>query len=187
MLISAPGPRPARRAATYRRSSTPSSGGGKKAIGAVAASILTAAYHMLSNGTSTRTSAPITSIVAPKRCKQTRLVNDFNGSVCRSDHSHHMISTWFFLEHGLFGLVRHRGFLPKAERFSALPARFHLEHPPPRRRGAGRFSAPKAPSHAATAVPAPPPWCGRCGRGTSPRRPRNPSKSCVRTTPYRGR
>ena len=40
--------------------------GAKKAIGAVAASILTAAYHMLKNGTSTTTSAPITSTNAPK-------------------------------------------------------------------------------------------------------------------------
>jgi len=47
-----PGRPPAKRAAISRHSSAPCApGGAKKAIGAVAASILTAAYHMLKDGT----------------------------------------------------------------------------------------------------------------------------------------
>src|SRR5438132_14227073 len=48
----APGPPPVRRPATCRPSSIdPARRGAKKAIAAVAASILTAIYHMLTNGT----------------------------------------------------------------------------------------------------------------------------------------
>jgi len=43
--------------------------GAKKAICAVAASMLTAIYHMLKNGTNTKISVPTTSITAPPRSK----------------------------------------------------------------------------------------------------------------------
>ena len=43
--------------------------GAKKAIGAVAASILTAAYHMLNDGTLYHDLVPITSTAVPKPCK----------------------------------------------------------------------------------------------------------------------
>jgi hypothetical protein len=43
--------------------------GAKREIGAVAASILTAAYHMLKNGILTRTSVPITSTNGPRAAK----------------------------------------------------------------------------------------------------------------------
>jgi hypothetical protein len=44
--------------------------GAKKAIGAVAASMLTAAYHMLKTESSTRTSAPTTSTTDPKASRR---------------------------------------------------------------------------------------------------------------------
>ena len=43
--------------------------GAKKAIGAVAASILTAAYHMLNDGTLYHDLVPITSTAVPKPCR----------------------------------------------------------------------------------------------------------------------
>jgi hypothetical protein len=58
--------------------------GAKKAIGAVAASILTAAYHMLKNGPLYQIWAPITSITGQKRTKSSACSADFRPSALLS-------------------------------------------------------------------------------------------------------
>ena len=55
--------------------------GAKKAIAAVAASILTVVYDMLKDGTAIRTSAMITSIAAPKSHRPNVWSPDFRTSV----------------------------------------------------------------------------------------------------------
>jgi len=57
--------------------------GAKKAICAVAASILTAAYHMLKDGTLYHDLGPTTSITAPRPCKPGVSSPAYNGSAMR--------------------------------------------------------------------------------------------------------
>ena len=93
--------------------------GAKKAIGAVAASILTAIYHMLKNGTCYQDLGPTTSIVVPKPRRPSVSSPDFRTSATPSRSRPWRHNRILFLVRELL--------------FADLAATMELDRPPERR------------------------------------------------------